>query len=43
MEYWVSGWTVPKQEVTESVLEVWMWELGKDECVRTEAGSETVY
>jgi ribonuclease HI len=37
MECWVSGWTVPKQEVTEAVRESWMWELGKNECVRTDA------
>jgi hypothetical protein len=43
MECWVSGWTAPKQEVTESVRETWMWELGKDECVRTDAGPETAY
>jgi hypothetical protein len=35
MECWVSGWTAPKQEVTEAVREAWMWELRKDECVRT--------
>jgi hypothetical protein len=43
MEYWVSGWTAPKQEVTEEVRESWMWEFGKDECVRTDAGPEAAY
>jgi hypothetical protein len=43
MECWVSGWTTPKQEVTETVWESWMWELGKDECVLTDAGPETTY
>ena len=43
MECWVSGWTAPKQEVTEAVREDWMWELGKDECVHTDAGPETSY
>jgi hypothetical protein len=41
IECWVSGWTVPKQEVTEAVWEVWMWESGKDEYVRTDVGPET--
>jgi hypothetical protein len=43
MECWVSGWTAPKQEVTEVVWESWMWELGKDECVRIDPGPETAY
>jgi hypothetical protein len=43
MESWVSGWTAPKQEVTEAVREAWMWESGKDECVRTDAGPEAAY
>ena len=43
MECWVSGWTTPKQEVTETVRETWMWESGKYECVRTEAGPEAAY
>jgi ribonuclease HI len=43
MECWVSGWTAPKQEMTEAVREEWMWELGKDECVRTDAGPEAAY
>ncbi len=43
MECWVSGWTAPKQEVTESEWETWMWELGKDECVRTDAGPEAAF
>jgi hypothetical protein len=43
IEYWLSGWTVPKQEVTEAVWEVWMWESGKDECVLTDVGPETAY
>jgi hypothetical protein len=43
MESWVSGQTSPKQEVTESVWETWMWESGKDKCVRTTTGSETTY
>ena len=43
MEFWISGWTDPKQEVTEVVRESWMWESGKDECVHTNPGPETVY
>ena len=43
MEYWIAGWTVPKQEVTEAVRETWMWESGKDECVHTSEGPETAY
>jgi hypothetical protein len=43
MECWVSGWTTPKQEVTAAVRESWMWELGKDECVLTDAGPEAAY
>jgi hypothetical protein len=43
MEFWISGWTAPKQEVAEAVCEVWMWESGKDECVRTSAGPEATY
>jgi hypothetical protein len=43
MECWVSGWTAPKQEVTEAVREAWMWESGKDECVLTDAGPEAGY
>ncbi len=31
------------QEVTEAVREAWMWESGKDECVRTDAGPEAAY
>ncbi len=27
----------------EAVREVWMWELGKDECVHTDAGPEASY
>jgi hypothetical protein len=38
-----AGWTAPKQEVAEAVREVWMWESGKDECVRTSAGPEAAY
>jgi hypothetical protein len=38
-----SGWTVPKQEVTEVVREAWMWESGKDEYVHTDVGPETGY
>ena len=33
----------PKQEVAEVVKEVWMCESGKDECVHTSEGTETVY
>ncbi len=43
MECWISGWTAPKQEVTEAVREAWMWESGKDECVRTNALPEAAY
>jgi hypothetical protein len=43
MECWVSGWTAPKQEVTEAVRKAWMWESGKDECARTDAGPEAAY
>jgi ribonuclease HI len=43
MECWVSGWTAPKQEVTETVREAWMWESGKDECIQTDAGPEATY
>ena len=43
MECWISGWTAPKQEVAEAVREAWMWESGKDECVRTSAGPEAAY
>jgi hypothetical protein len=43
MKCWVSGWTAPKQEATEAVRESWMWESGKDECVRTNAGPEAAY
>jgi hypothetical protein len=43
MECWVSGWTAPKQDVAEAVREVWMGESGKDECIRTDVGSEAAY
>ena len=43
MKFWISGWTAPKQEVVEAVCEVWMWESGKDECVRTSVGPEATY
>ena len=43
MEGWISDWTAPKQEGAESVRETWMCESGKDECVRTSAGSKTAY
>ena len=43
MECWISDCTSPKQEVTEVVRETWMCESGKDECVRTSAGSESAY
>ena len=43
MECWVSGWTAPKQEVMETVSEAWMWESGKDECIRTDTGPEASY
>ena len=45
MECWISDWTAPqtKQKVAETVRETWMCESGKDEYVRTNAGSETAY
>ena len=43
MEFWISGWTAPKQEVAEAVREAWMWESGKVECVRTSAGPKAAY
>ncbi len=42
-ECWISGWTTPKQEVVETVREVWMCESGKDECVCASPGTETTY
>ena len=40
MDWWISGWTVQNLCRTKWV---WMWELVKEECVRTSVGPEVAY